>query len=157
MSIIAILAAMLLGSANYSNNLGFLLTFLLGGRDALLCRARAHHGPAQLALIAQGTAWGMVTPLFCLQAPQLLDRVRLVRLTQGRFSRNIALIVREGAFGGLPARIWPVIMPGRLTSPAAAMALMVGIMALRALALRMSRMASDHVLPSISRASIMRR
>lgn len=60
---------------------------------------------AQLALIAQGSAWGMMTPLFCLQAPTLLDQVRLVRLTRGRFGRNVALVVREGAFGSLPARI----------------------------------------------------
>lgn len=60
---------------------------------------------AQLALIAQGSAWGMMTPLFCLQAPALLDQVRLIRPTRGRFGRNVALVVREGAFGGLPARI----------------------------------------------------
>ena len=60
---------------------------------------------AQLALINQGTAWGMMTPLFCLQAPKLLDGVALVRLPRGRFSRSISLVAREGAFGELPARI----------------------------------------------------
>ena len=59
----------------------------------------------QLTLIAQGTAWGLMTPLFCLQAPQLLPQVMLLRMPQGRFMRRIALVAREGAFGGLPLRI----------------------------------------------------
>ena len=58
-----------------------------------------------LALINQGTAWGMMAPLFCLQAPQLLEGVRLVRLPRGRFSRTISLVAREGAFGELPERV----------------------------------------------------
>ena len=33
--------------------------------------------------------------------------------------------------GGAPARIWPVIIPGRLTIPAAAMALIIGITPVR--------------------------
>ncbi len=58
-----------------------------------------------LALINQGNAWGMMAPVFCLQAPQLLAGVRLVRLPRGRFSRSISLVAREGALGGLPARV----------------------------------------------------
>ena len=60
---------------------------------------------AQLALIAQGSAWGMMTPLFCLQAPHLLEQVRLLRPEQGRFGRNVSLVTREGHLGGLPARV----------------------------------------------------
>lgn len=60
---------------------------------------------AQLALINQGTAWGMMAPIFCLQAPELLKGVRLLRMPRGRFTRSISLVAREGAFGGLPARV----------------------------------------------------
>ena len=60
---------------------------------------------AQLSLINQGSAWGMMAPIFCLQAPNLLDGVALVRLPRGGFSRRISLVAREGAFGELPARI----------------------------------------------------
>lgn len=60
---------------------------------------------AQLALINQGTAWGMMAPIFCLQAPELLEGVRLQRMPRGRFSRSISLVAREGALGALPARV----------------------------------------------------
>ncbi len=61
------------------------------------------------------------------------------------------------SMGGVPARIWPVIMPGRLTMPAAAMALMMGIRPLRAASRRIWPMDSLQPCPIMRRASITRR
>ena len=49
--------------------------------------------------------------------------------------------------GGEPARIWPVIMPGRETIPAAAMALMIGIIPVRTASWSGAASASRRVAP----------
>ena len=56
--------------------------------------------------------------------------------------------------GSTPAKIWPVIIPGSDTSPAAAMLLMVGINPARMASRTTPRMASEASAPSINCASM---
>ena len=60
---------------------------------------------AQLAMIANGVAWGITTPIFLLQAPQKISKLRLFRPPKSIFQRHIYLVSRGGQYGDIPDRI----------------------------------------------------
>jgi len=57
---------------------------------------------AQLQLIAGGNCWGYLTPTFLLNAPHLLDQIKVIRPRGPKFYRRIVLLSRHGQFDQLP-------------------------------------------------------
>src|SRR5262245_24957877 len=68
--------------------------------------------------------------------------------------RVIRIWYLTASCGSTPDRIWPVIIPGRETTPVAAMELMIGVKPLRTARWCAAATASHRVLPSSSLASI---
>jgi len=52
--------------------------------------------------VADGLGWGISTPLCLFQTPGLMDRIEIVPITRGAFSRRMTLIAREGSLGAAP-------------------------------------------------------
>ena len=59
----------------------------------------------QLKAVANGMGWCMTTPLCLLQEIHLIERLRIVPMTTGKFRRQICLIARKQEFGDLPQAI----------------------------------------------------
>lgn len=57
----------------------------------------------QLTAVRDGMGWSMTTPLCLLQDFHLLDRLRVLPMTRGRFFRRFTLVARERDLGDLPA------------------------------------------------------
>ncbi|MGH6948604.1 MAG: LysR family transcriptional regulator [Kiloniellales bacterium] len=66
-------------------------------------RAEFDTASGQLAAVAEDMGWSLTTPLCLLQERQrVAGRIRVERLTRGRFSRRIRLVARKGDLGETP-------------------------------------------------------
>lgn len=61
--------------------------------------------PAHSMAVAQGMGWGVTTPLCLLEKPDMLDKLQIMPITRGAFSRHFDLIAREEFLGDLPVKM----------------------------------------------------
>lgn len=58
---------------------------------------------AQLTAVGNGYGWCLTTPMCLLQDLHLLDGLRILPMTKGRFTRQASVIARRGDLGSTPA------------------------------------------------------